>query len=99
MLAVFYREFLEIVFMTKGSKVDGWEAPPFLLMPTRQELSMWVYGGASTVFSTILKLREYASMTVNRLKFYVLMKVESPKDEGQKKEVCLLFNSLIIAAL
>ena len=64
MLAVFLLEFLEIVCMTKGSKVAEWEAPPFLSTPTRQELSMLVYGGASTVFSDYTKLRKFAPMAV-----------------------------------
>ena len=67
MLAVFLLEFLEIVCMTKGSKVAEWEAPPFL---STQQLSMLSYGGASTVFSDYTKfavkggyavLRKYAS--------------------------------------
>ena len=44
--------------MTKGSKVAEWEAPPFLSTPTRQELSMLVYGGASTVFSDYTKVAQ-----------------------------------------
>jgi hypothetical protein len=53
-VSVFLLEFLEIVCMTKGSKVAEWEAST----PTRQELSMLVYGGASTVFSDYTKVAQ-----------------------------------------